>query len=107
MLIAVADKECWVSGAFGRSHKEFIEQQRRDLLARFGVTGDMVFQKVESLSGGERNRTALPRLAGGGGNPPGAPRLVGVGRELSDPRRANESSRPVGPRRARKGATRV
>jgi ATP-binding cassette subfamily F protein 3 len=45
------------------SHKEFIEQQRRDLLARFGVTGEMVFQKVGSLSGGERNRTALARLA--------------------------------------------
>ena len=45
------------------SHKEFIEQQRRDLLARFGVTGDMVFQKVGSLSGGERNRTALARLS--------------------------------------------
>ncbi|MGE3780899.1 MAG: ABC-F family ATP-binding cassette domain-containing protein, partial [Pirellulaceae bacterium] len=44
-------------------HKEFIEQQRRDLLARFGVTGDMVFQQVGSLSGGERNRVALARLA--------------------------------------------
>ncbi len=45
------------------SHKEFIEQQRRDILARFGITGDMVFQKIGSLSGGERNRTALARLA--------------------------------------------
>jgi len=44
-------------------HKEFFEQQRRDLLARFGVTGDMVFQKVCSLSGGERNRAALAMLA--------------------------------------------
>lgn len=44
-------------------HKEFVEGQRRDLLARFGITGDMVFQKVHSLSGGERNRTALARLA--------------------------------------------
>jgi ATP-binding cassette, subfamily F, member 3 len=50
------------------SHKEFIEQQRRDLLARFGVTGDMVFQKVGSLSGGERNRTALARLAASDAN---------------------------------------
>jgi ATP-binding cassette subfamily F protein 3 len=50
------------------SHKEFIEQQRRDLLARFGVTGDMVFQKVGSLSGGERNRTALARLSASDAN---------------------------------------
>jgi len=44
-------------------HKEFMLQQRRDLLARFGVTGDMVFQKVGSLSGGERNRVALAWLS--------------------------------------------
>ena len=50
------------------SHKEFVEQQRRDLLARFGVTGDMVFQKVGSLSGGERNRTALARLSASDAN---------------------------------------
>jgi ATP-binding cassette, subfamily F, member 3 len=50
------------------SHKEFVEQQRRDLLARFGVTGEMVFQRVESLSGGERNRTALARLAASDAN---------------------------------------
>jgi ATP-binding cassette subfamily F protein 3 len=44
-------------------HKEFVLQQRRDLLARFGITGDLAQQKVGSLSGGERNRTALARLA--------------------------------------------
>jgi ATP-binding cassette subfamily F protein 3 len=50
------------------SHKDFLEQQRRDLLARFGVTGDMVFQKVGSLSGGEQNRTALARLSASDAN---------------------------------------
>src|SRR4029077_2024240 len=40
----------------------------RDLLARFGVTGEMVFQKVGSLSGGERNRTALARLSASDAN---------------------------------------
>jgi ATP-binding cassette subfamily F protein 3 len=50
------------------AHKEFLEQQRRDLLARFGVTGDMVFQKVGSLSGGEQNRTALARLSASDAN---------------------------------------
>ncbi|MCB1089208.1 MAG: ABC-F family ATP-binding cassette domain-containing protein, partial [Verrucomicrobiae bacterium] len=49
-------------------HKEFVEQQRRDLLARFGVTGDMVFQKVSSFSGGERNRTALAKLSASDAN---------------------------------------
>lgn len=39
------------------------EQKRRDLLARFGITGDRVFQRVDSLSGGERCRVALARLA--------------------------------------------
>jgi ATP-binding cassette subfamily F protein 3 len=33
------------------------------LLARFGITGDVVFQPVRSLSGGERNRVALAKLA--------------------------------------------
>jgi ATP-binding cassette subfamily F protein 3 len=44
-------------------HKEFTEPQRRDMLARFGITGEMVFQTVGSLSGGERSRTALARLS--------------------------------------------
>lgn len=39
------------------------EQQRRDLLARFGITGDMSEQRVGDLSGGERCRVALSRLA--------------------------------------------
>jgi len=44
-------------------HKEFNEPQRRELLARFGLTGEIVFQKVSSLSGGERSRAALARLS--------------------------------------------
>ncbi len=44
------------------------EQQRRDLLARFGLSGDSVLQEVGSLSGGERCRSALARLAGAGAN---------------------------------------
>ncbi len=44
-------------------HKELDEPARRDLLARFGITGEMVFEKVSSLSGGERSRVALARLA--------------------------------------------
>ena len=64
----LSDEDCPCSMPSGRVHKEFVEQQRRDLLARFGVTGEMVFQKVGSLSGGERNRTALARLAASDAN---------------------------------------
>ncbi|MBN1908881.1 MAG: ABC-F family ATP-binding cassette domain-containing protein [Pirellulales bacterium] len=39
------------------------EQRRRDLLARFGITGDAALQPVGRLSGGERCRVALARLA--------------------------------------------
>ena len=39
------------------------EPERRSLLARFGLTGDSVFQPVGSLSGGERCRVALARLS--------------------------------------------
>ncbi|MDD4789722.1 MAG: ABC-F family ATP-binding cassette domain-containing protein, partial [Pirellulales bacterium] len=42
---------------------ELDQPKRRNLLARFGVTGDTALQKVESLSGGERCRAALARLA--------------------------------------------
>ena len=61
MLQCLAD-DAQVVEAVRPPHKEFTEPQRRDLLARFGVTGDMVFQTVGSLSGGERSRTALARL---------------------------------------------
>ncbi|QGJ71024.1 ATPase component of ABC transporters with duplicated ATPase domains [Planctomycetales bacterium 10988] len=43
--------------------KPFTEPQRREMLAKFGITGEMVFQPVSSLSGGERGRSALARLA--------------------------------------------
>jgi ATP-binding cassette subfamily F protein 3 len=43
--------------------RETTQAQRRDLLARFGLTGEMVFQPVNRLSGGERSRAALARLA--------------------------------------------
>ena len=62
-LLQCLDASQLVVEAIRPAHKEFVEGQRRDLLARYGITGDMVFQRVESLSGGERNRTALAYLA--------------------------------------------
>jgi ATP-binding cassette subfamily F protein 3 len=38
------------------------EQAMRNLLGRFGLTGEQVYQKVGSMSGGERSRVALARL---------------------------------------------
>jgi len=44
-------------------HKELDLQQRRDLLAKFGIKGDTALRPIASLSGGERCRVALARLS--------------------------------------------
>ena len=44
------------------------EQAMRNLLGRFGLTGDQVHQTVDQLSGGERSRAALARLVANGVN---------------------------------------
>ncbi len=62
-LTAGLDFEREVVEAIRPGHKEFNEPQRRDMLAKFGITGDAAFQKVGSLSGGERSRAGLARLA--------------------------------------------
>src|SRR5439155_18727350 len=43
-MLTGLDEEMQVLDAVRPSHKEFVEQRRRDLLARYGVTGEMVFQ---------------------------------------------------------------
>jgi ATP-binding cassette subfamily F protein 3 len=62
-LLQCVDERMQVVDAVRPPHKEFTEPQRRDLLARFGLRGDIVFQPVSSLSGGERSRAALAQLA--------------------------------------------
>ncbi len=47
---------------------EISEQRMRDLLGRFGLVGDQVYQRVGDLSGGERSRAALARLVAQGVN---------------------------------------
>src|SRR4051794_37783234 len=42
---------------------EWVQGDVRDLLARFGLGGDIVFQTVGQLSGGEKAKAALARLA--------------------------------------------
>jgi ATP-binding cassette, subfamily F, member 3 len=44
------------------------ERWMRDLLSRFGLSGEQVHQPVGSLSGGERSRAALARLVAQGVN---------------------------------------
>ena len=57
------DDELAVSDAVRPDRDHLVQQQRRDLLALFGLTGDTALQKVRDLSGGERCRAALARLA--------------------------------------------
>ncbi|MGE3804256.1 MAG: ABC-F family ATP-binding cassette domain-containing protein [Gemmataceae bacterium] len=44
------------------------EQTLRNLLARYGLTGDQIYQQVGALSGGERSRAALASLVALGAN---------------------------------------
>lgn len=61
-LSTIADDEL-AADAIRPDHKQMVDQERRDLLARFGIDGDMPLQNVRSFSGGERNRVALAYLA--------------------------------------------
>ncbi len=61
--LTCVDSEKEVVEAIRPDHKEFVERERRDVLARFGITKEMVCKKVSQLSGGERNRTALAWLS--------------------------------------------
>ncbi len=43
-------------------HRELVDKQRRDILAAFGLNGEVVLKPLHMLSGGERNRVMLARL---------------------------------------------
>src|SRR5262249_6896441 len=47
---------------------DWVEGDVRDLLARFGLSGEIVFQTVGQCSGGERAKAALARLCATGAN---------------------------------------
>jgi ATP-binding cassette subfamily F protein 3 len=66
--LAALDDSQAVVDAIRPEKKQFELQQRRDMLARFGLTGDTALQPVSSLSGGERCRAALARLAASDAN---------------------------------------
>jgi ATP-binding cassette, subfamily F, member 3 len=47
---------------------DWVQGDVRDLLARFGLSGEIVFQTVGQLSGGEKAKAALARLCATGAN---------------------------------------
>jgi len=57
------DEAASVVDAVRPDGQAMVEQKRRDLLARFGIVGPAALQPVGRLSGGERCRAALARLA--------------------------------------------
>ncbi len=51
-----------IRAAWPENDADMDEQSMRNLLGRFGLTGEQVYQQVGSMSGGERSRVALARL---------------------------------------------
>lgn len=62
-LACLADDQEVLRAAWPEGDREMTELRMRQHLAAFGLTGDQVFQKVGQLSGGERSRLALAKLA--------------------------------------------
>ena len=57
-----------IRAVWPESDPSAVEQGVRDLLGRFGLGGDQVYQKVGELSGGEKSRAALAKLVAQGVN---------------------------------------
>jgi ATP-binding cassette, subfamily F, member 3 len=57
-----------IRAAWPFDDNEANEQAMRNLLGRFGLVGDIVYQTVDKLSGGERSRAALAKLVAQGVN---------------------------------------
>jgi ATP-binding cassette subfamily F protein 3 len=67
-LKVLADDRPVIRAVWPGDDVEAKDQDRRNLLARFGLVGDQVDQRVGELSGGERSRAALARLVASGAN---------------------------------------
>lgn len=67
LALLPADKPA-VRAVWPESDPRVVEQSMRDLLGRFGINGDQVYQLVGSMSGGEKSRVALARLVAEGVN---------------------------------------
>ncbi|MCC6417756.1 MAG: ABC-F family ATP-binding cassette domain-containing protein [Gemmataceae bacterium] len=67
-LEIVPDEKPVIRAVWPGEDPDATEQALRDLLGRFGLTGEQVYQRVGALSGGERSRAALARLVAQGAN---------------------------------------
>ena len=61
-LQSLAPDTTVVRAVWPEDDPDWVEGDVRDLLARFGLTGEIVFQTVGQLSGGEKAKAALARL---------------------------------------------
>ncbi len=61
-LRSLDPKTTVVRAVWPEDDPEWVEKDVRDLLARFGLKGDLAFQTVGQLSGGEKAKAALARL---------------------------------------------
>jgi ATP-binding cassette subfamily F protein 3 len=67
-LEALPPETTVVRAVWPEDDPSWVQEDVRDLLARFGLSGDIVFQTVGQLSGGERAKAALARLSADGAN---------------------------------------
>jgi ATP-binding cassette subfamily F protein 3 len=67
-LQSLAEDQPVIRAVWPEPDPDVSEQRMRDLLGRFGLMGDQVYQRVGDLSGGERSRAALARLVAQGVN---------------------------------------
>jgi ATP-binding cassette subfamily F protein 3 len=67
-LKMLADDKSVIDAVWPRLDPSITTQMMRDLLAKFGLQGEIVDQKVRELSGGERSRAALAKLVAQGVN---------------------------------------
>ncbi|MBX7104660.1 MAG: ABC-F family ATP-binding cassette domain-containing protein [Gemmataceae bacterium] len=67
-LKLLPDDKSVIDAVWPKPDPSITNQTMRDLLARFGLQGEIVEQKVGELSGGERSRAALARLVAAGVN---------------------------------------
>ncbi len=67
-LEALPPQTSVVRAVWPEDDPDWVEGDVRDLLARFGLSGEIVFQTVGQLSGGEKGKAALARLAATGAN---------------------------------------
>ncbi|HAC91933.1 MAG TPA: hypothetical protein DCF63_15100 [Planctomycetaceae bacterium] len=62
-LLTRLNAESSAAEAIRVPHRDLDDRQRRDILGRFGISGDVALKPLRTLSGGERNRVMLAWLS--------------------------------------------